>query len=325
MDNFKLWSENNQDALKSLKPDLGIRGWSYLIPDEKEKIFTYFKNKKWFSNSAHVYYTIAKLNETYKLMSYGFNLLMHGPIHAHDQLGDRYINDCCLNAAFKDLSNIILINDENVVYEVFSFFSYNCIDSNWFNKIESTNEQNLKEEYTRKAFLKFDKFSEDFNDIFEQFSLNVMLTRNGIIFRQEDKITKEIYIPVIHYLSDIKWKEVNRDLSDAFSKFQERTPQGYSGCITHTVSALQGFLQILVHNKTGKGDIKNLIVDASKEGLIPNDSFSNKIFKDIESILMEERQKSGDPHPKKEYANEKSAILVMNIFMIFVQQCIINK
>ena len=127
------------------------------------------------------------------------------------------------------------------------------------------------------------------------------------------------------YLSGKKWSPVSRDLSDAFRKFQEKTPQGYSSCITHTISALQGFLQILVHDKTGKGDFNDLIPYAQKKDVIPSDAFSTKIFKDIQSILMQKRQESGDPHPKEEYANERSAKLVLNLIMIFIQNCIIKE
>jgi hypothetical protein len=42
----------------------------------------------------------------------------------------------------------------------------------------------------------------------------------------------------------------------------------------------------------------------------------------IESILMRERQETGIAHPKKEYAKEKNALLVLNMAMIFIQRCL---
>jgi len=81
-------------------------------------------------------------------------------------------------------------------------------------------------------------------------------------------------------------------------------------------------LQISVNGEIGKGDISQLIPKAQKEGLIPNDSFTKKIFENIESILMRERQKTSNAHPKKEYANEKNARLILNLVMIFLQHCI---
>ena len=68
-----------------------------------------------------------------------------------------------------------------------------------------------------------------------------------------------------------------------------------------------------------------MFIEAQKKDLIPKDSFTTKILKDITSILMEERQRSGDPHPKKEYANEKIAKLTLNLIMIFIQHCLTYK
>lgn len=168
----------------------------------------------------------------------------------------------------------------------------------------------------------FDDFKEDFNDIFGQFGINVVLSRNGFIPRQDKKITREIYQPVLDFLVSPKWEEANRDLRDAFFKYREGTPQGYSNCITNAVSGLQAFLQILVCGETGKGKISTLIPKAQDEKLIPDDSFSKKIFRDIQSVLMQERQTKGDPHPKEEYGTEKHARLVLNLVMIFLQHCI---
>ncbi len=56
--------------------------------------------------------------------------------------------------------------------------------------------------------------------------------------------------------------------------------------------------------------------------MIPDDKFTEQIFKNIESILMFEKQATADAHPKKEYATEKNSRLVMNLVMIFLQHCI---
>jgi hypothetical protein len=67
---------------------------------------------------------------------------------------------------------------------------------------------------------------------------------------------------------------VNRDLGDAFKDYRLKTEQGYSSCVTHTISSLQAYLQILVNKKIGKGDISSLILEARKSGLIQNDKFT---------------------------------------------------
>jgi hypothetical protein len=206
-----------------------------------------------------------------------------------------------------------------------SVYADSLINKHFLKSIKTDNPALTNDDYKKKAYKDFDLFTTDFNDIFEQYSLDVMITRSGIIFRQDSRITDEIYVPVLTYLANKKWIVVNREISDAFKKFQDKTPQGYSSAITLIISALQGFLQILVSNKIGKGEIDQLIERAIKNNLIPNDSFSKNIFKGINSILMEIRQKSGDPHPKKEYANEKTAILVMNLFMVFIQHALTHE
>lgn len=40
------------------------------------------------------------------------------------------------------------------------------------------------------------------------------------------------------------------------------------------------------------------------------------------TILARERQSTSNAHPKREYAIEKNARLVLNLVMIFIQHCI---
>lgn len=84
-------------------------------------------------------------------------------------------------------------------------------------------------------------------------------------------------------------------------------------------------MQVLVYGETGKGDLVKLIKEATVRKLIPSDRFSVDMFNIIGSTLMEQRQKTGDPHPKKEYANERTAIFVINLVMIFMQHSINDK
>ena len=319
---FKLWSSNNPDAAINICPDLGMREWNDLNPDENLKIWSYFFNEGWFNNSDHVFKTIFSLNERYKRKSYGHRLLEHGGPHSSEY---EHLESCCVETTLNDFKRIFLNENQDVVYEMFSLFILSNIDTSSIQNIDESDDESRKDEIVNRAYKKADNFAADFNDIFEQFSINVILTRNGIVFRQDKKITEDIYVPVLSYLSGKKWSPVNRDLSDAFRKFQEKTPQGYSSCITHAISGLQAFLQILVYDKTGKGDLSDLIPEAQKKDAIPSDAFSTKIFKDIQSILMNKRKESGDSHPKKEYANERSAKLVLNLIMIFIQNCIIKE
>lgn len=116
---------------------------------------------------------------------------------------------------------------------------------------------------------------------------------------------------------------MNTYLAESFTEYRKNTPEAFGTCVTKVVTALQAFLQILVYDKTGKGDIAELIKDAQNKGLIPDDAFSRMMLKDINSILMQERQATGDPHPRQEFANEKNSRLVLNLVMIFIQHCIL--
>lgn len=325
---FKIWSKSNPGAIKNICPNLGLREWYDLNSDEKQKIWKHFSNKSWFTISAHIYHVVNALNDKYKRKSFGERILEHGGPHLYEGQypyhNQKFFNNCCLEEALKDFLNIFLYQNQDVVYELLSIYAMFCIDFTTLDNIDKAKNKQEQDNIKNNAFKKIDDFKDDFNDLFEQFNLNVVLTRQGIVFRQDSKITDEIYQPVLTYLSGKKWNSVNRDLSDAFTEFQKKTPQGYSACITHSVSSVQAFLQILVSGETGKGEINQLIAKARSENKIPTDLFTEKIFKDIESILMAERQKTGNPHPKKEYANEKNAKLLLNLVMIFMQHCILD-
>jgi hypothetical protein len=320
---FKLWSELNKEALDELKPNFRFRSWNVLSESDKRKIwkhleFKYFfnTNRKYdrespFRNKDGYYYEFAgnnhekfdkqkrivfiidDLNNLYKAKSYGNNFLEN-----------KTYSDACL-----DFYSIFINQDEPVVIEILSLYGKHLIE-----------ELSIPEKEDN--YNSFDLFAEDINDVFSHFNLNLYLSRLGFVPKQEDKILADVYEPVLNSLSHPKWKKVNQHLSDAFLEYRKNTQLGFSNCVTNTVTSIQAFLQIIVYGKTGSGDISKLIVQAEKQELIPNDSFSKEIFKNIESIIMRERQETGIAHPKKEYATEKNARLLLNLAMVFFQHCI---
>jgi hypothetical protein len=325
-EDFKTWSEINPKALEKINPKIGLREWDELTNDEKDKIFRYFYNKKWFHNDYEniVFHSIRNLNDLYKKQSFGIKTLEHnGP---HYSCGS--LDSCCYDNASEDFLSIFRIQNQDVVYELLTLYAWQMIDFGILRRLNDAENEEIRKDEINRAYNcynnSFDKFALCFNDIFGQFGINVMLTRSGLIPRQDEKITKEIYEPVLMFLSDLKWESVNRDLKDAFKDYQLKTDKAYSSCVTHTISALQAFLQLIVNGKTGKGDISALIIEARKKKIIPDDKFTEQIFKNIESILMYERQATADAHPKKEYATEKNARLVLNLVMVFLQHCIQN-
>lgn len=330
---FKRWSELNPQAKKELNPDLDFRNWDSLSEDEKYKIWKYlesyffdkdikeellpdaFGNKSYFYDfhnynaKNRILYSIKSLNDLFKVNSYGKYFLEHPD----------------LNSACADFYDIFIHQKENVVLEMLSLYCKYLISES-SNKTISRKETGSNEEYQKKLekyqWQYFDLFSKNINEIFTAFGINLFLTRQGFIPRQDKKIIKEIYEPVLRCLSHPKWEEVDNLLSDSFNEYRKHTKQGYSNCITNTVCSIQAFLQILVYGKTGKGDISKLIPEAHKKQLISNDIFTKVIFRNMESIFARYRQEKGKDHPPKEYASEEDAQLILNLTMIFFQHCI---
>lgn len=332
---FKLWSGNNSRAKEILHPDLSLRSWNVLSPDEKYKIWKYLEeyffdrgicntyennyerilkyffgsNQEKQQKSGRIFLSIVRLNEGYKMQSYAKNFLEK----------KSYVN------AATDFYNIFMDEDENVVFELISFYCLHLISErkNEKPRLRESEDDGAFEARTEEwRWDVFDQLAKDLNEVFNQFAVNVCLTRQGFIPRQDERIVKEIYEPTLKCLSDEKWKVVNRHLSDGFKEYHVKTPQGYSNCVTNIVSAVQAFLQIIVNGETGKGDISKLILDAQRNNLIPDDFFTKKIFENIESIFAKERQETGIAHPTEDYANEKNARMLLNLAMIFLQHCL---
>jgi hypothetical protein len=320
MDEFRLWSELNPESIKALKPDLGLRSWDILNQEEKQKIWTMLEHKDWLIPSEYIYSTIEKLNDKYKYHSYGERLLKHGGPHRDGP----FRSQCCLSATMADFEAIFKGMNKIVWYETLSLFARELMLQNSIHFSDLEDNSISSNVWDKIEYMVFENFCVDFNCICTDFGLDIQLSRLGIIPRQDDKITEEIYKPVIMILSNPKWEKVNTELNEAFTYYLQKTPTGYSGTITHGVNAIQAFLQIIVNGKTGIGDISKLIPQAQSKGLIPDDQFTTKIFKDLESFIMSERQETGNAHPKKEFATEKNARLLLNLVMVFLQHCIQN-
>lgn len=317
---FQLWSEANLEAKKTLLPDLGIRSWNDLTSDEKYMIWKhlehYFfertprRNRLNSHPDPPLYYkffndlTNLKKDRIYKSI-FELTYLYKARNYAPD-----FLESKTTNAACTDFYSIFSSQPADVVLELLSLYCRSIID-------EAEN-LGFSDDFRWKHF---DDFAENLNDVFSAFGMNLYMTRTGFVPRQDNRIVIEIYQPVLRVLSSEQWKEVNTLLANAYSEYVKNTPQGYSTCVTFAVSSIQAYLQILVNGKTGTGDISKLIAQAQTKGLIPADPFTKDIFKNIESILMRERQETGIAHPPKEYATDRNARLVLNLTMIFFQHC----
>ncbi|SJZ78010.1 hypothetical protein [Sediminibacterium ginsengisoli] len=324
---FKFWSASNHDALKELRPDFGLRKWDDLSDEEKKRLWKHLIDHFFNKNGQYDYHfygdypektlkqkrienSIAYFNHTYKAQSFG----------------RRYLDNGTLNAACADFYEIWITKTQNIVLELLSTYLFMSI----FERREALvfqGDNESKDSFDKRSeenkYVTYDEISKDLNEVFTDFGLNVEVTRQGIIPKQDVKIQEEIVKPVLNALANPKWKAVSSILVDAFTEYRKGTPDSYSIAVTHTVSAVQAFLQILVNGAVGSGDISKLLVQAQKQKLIPSDLFTQEIFKRIESFLMSERQHTGVAHPKTAYASERNTRLVLNLAMVFFQHCIL--
>ncbi len=286
---MKFWSKLNPEALTELKPDLGLRSWDDLNLEEKQLMYIHLHFQRTRCRTSAIEESILHMYRHYKKKNFT----------------PCYLFAPNLNNAHTDFSNIFLNESKHVVMELLSAYVIYIHKYNGnFNNAADSN-----------------YLVENINDVFSQFGVKYHLTEIGFIPRQEEKIIKEIYEPTLKCLADKNWKPVSNDLSDAFADFRKDTEQGYSGCVTKTISAVQAFLQISVHGKTGTGSMSELIREATKKELIPDDAFTQHIFKNMDSVFSRIRQQYGDAHPKGNYADEKTARLILNLSMVFIQHC----
>ncbi len=283
--NFVKWSDLNSKSKIKLKPTFDTRSWDELEIETKQLILKFFSSSGWFIEDLTTLTTVISFNDDHKAGNYCHHLM--------GSFSER--------SAAMDVQRIFIRETRDVVYELISYYA-----------------TTVRNEPT----LRYKDFKKTFNDISDQFGLDILLVDGGLMMRQEKRIENDIYKPVLNFISDRKFEAVDRDLTDAFNDYRKNTPEGYSSCITHAIASLEAFLQIINGEEIGSKKLNILIKEGTTNNTIPDDPFSQKIFKDIESILMQERQAKGDSHPKKEYANEKTAKLVLNLIMVFMQHVI---
>src|SRR3989339_1319736 len=225
---FKLWSEIKKEAKEELRPDFGFRSWNDLSLDDKQRMWS-FLWERWFFNPRvsgldaffsfekytddsqrdktikfkRILYTLDFLNTKYKAKTY-----------ARSFLDNRSI-DVGLNDFYK---SIYLSETENVVFELLSMYAKKIIleKEDGLKKKDDELEEEFKKRDEEYRWKEFDEFAIDLNEVFGQFGIKYYLTRSGFVPEQDERIMVDIYEPVLNYLSDNKWEEVNSLLVDAF-------------------------------------------------------------------------------------------------------------
>ncbi len=321
---FKLYGQDDPKVEENIQPSLGLRQWTDLAQEEKEIAFQQLKNSGWAEeHSSEILNTIKHLNDRFLRQCPGKHLHQIKPEGSGEY--DRHSNEYeRKKAALMDFYHIFITEkSESMVLRMFSKFAESHIDFYDLQSAEKAGTEPEKKEYIEKAFEDFDKLANCFNHIFEQFAVNVIFTRNGLVPRQEEKIMDMVYTPTLAILADPKWKNVSDDIAKMFEEYREKN---YPEVITKAHSAVQRFLQVLVgeEGKNAKGEVGKLFEKAKKDGLVPIDRFSEPIINSLQGFLSSERATNSTAKPTLKEASPADALLIMNVTMIFLQHCLQN-
>lgn len=316
---FRLYGQGDPNIEENIQPILGLRQWADLQISEREIALQELKNKGWLNlYSREILHTIEYLNDHFLRQCPGQRLHKIQPSNElhNDNTFERII------AATTDFQDVFLHEKSSaLVLRMLTKFAKCHIDRSNLNLAEKAETDEEKNKYIAKAFKNLDNLSNCLNHVFEQFSVNVLMTRNGLVPRQDENITEEIYVPTLKALSDPKWKNVNDDLAQMFIDYRE---ERYPEAVTKAHRAIQKFFQILVgkEGKNSKGELANLFKDARNQQLIPINRFTEPIINVFQNFIPAERATKSTAKPSVAEATSSDALLIMNVVMVFLQHCL---
>ncbi len=320
---FKIYGEGDSTVEQMVQPYLEMRDWEELSKDEKNIALQQIINNGWVNNySEEILNTIEYLNYNFLRKLPGISLHQIKPEYDIRGRGNEYARK---EAALDDFSRIFIYEESSsLVLKMITKFASCHIDYNDLDRAKNEDDEGKSKQYIEDAYQKFDRLANCLNHILEQFRVNAALTRGGLIPRQDEKITEQIYVPTLGALADPKWKSVSASLSQMFDDFRDKN---YAETITKAHAVVQRFLQILVgeEGKNAKGELKYLFAEAKNKGIIPVDRFTQPIISAFESFLPAERATKSTAKPAKEEATLSDALLVMNVTMVFLQHCLQSK
>lgn len=317
---FQIYGLNDKNIEEEIQPKLTFRGWCQLEQPEKEIALQQLTNSGWLDEYGdEILKAIKHLNHNFLRECPGKHL--HNTKPKNDQ---RYNNDRELKlAALTDFKHLLLHDNrsEALILRMLTVFADAHIKKYYLDGLESEKESDQIKEQIDEAFNEFDKLANCLNHIFEQFAVNIILTRNGIIPRQENKINQYIYEPTLKILSNPKWKTINDDLSEMFSDYHLKN---YPETITKAHRVVQRFLQIIAgeEGKNSRGELAVLFKKAKEQKLIPINRFTEPIIDVFKSYIPTERATKSTAKPAKESADAEDALLIMNVVMVFLQFCL---
>lgn len=321
---FLLYGQDDLGTESSIQPSLALRGWDDLSESEKQIALQELENNGWLdSYCKEILETIEYLNYVFLRQCPGKHL--HGIKPKHDHYRGGYGNESeRMQAALTDFQHIFLQEESAaMVFRMLSKFVSCYIDGYDYRRATESTDEGERKKLIDEAFEKFDRLENCLNHIFEQFAVNQVVTRNGFVPRQDEKITDEIYIPTLKILADPKWKSVSVDLAKMFEDYRE---ENYPEVITKAHSAVQRFLQILVgeEGKNSKGEVSKLFKKAKDEGAIPINRFTEPIINVIQGFIPSERATNSTAKPALKDTTSSDALLMMNVVMVLLQHCLQN-
>ena len=319
---FLLYGESDPKIESNIQPQLALRNWVNLTDEEKQIAFQQLKNSGWVeSYSREILQTIEYLNNAFLRQCPGRHLHAVQPQRDHYHGG--YGNESeRMKAAITDFQHIFLREKSDaVVFRMLSKFADSHIDGFGYRRATESKDGVERKKLLDESFNKFDRLANCLNHIFEQFAVNQLVTRNGFVPRQDDKITKEVYTPTLSILTDPKWKSVSTDLALMFEDYRE---ENYAEAITKAHRAVQRFLQVLVgeEGKSGKGEVGKLLQKAKEDGVIPVNRFTEPLVSVIQGFITSERATNSTAKPTMKDATASDALLMMNVVMVFLQYCL---
>ncbi|MDD8018832.1 MAG: hypothetical protein PHP42_10705 [Bacteroidota bacterium] len=318
---FKIYGQDNPSIEETIQPRLSLRSWDGLEKSEKEIAYQQILNVGWLNEySTEILSSITHLNFFFLKQCPGKNLHNTPPKKEHrSSYGEDFDRT---KAALIDFKEIFLNEkSEALVFRMLSVFAANFINDYYLIRAEKELDNVTRQKYIENAFEKFDRLSNCLNHIFDQFFINAVLTRSGLVPKQDNKITENVYVPTLQILADPKWKSVSNDLSDMFTDYREKN---YPETITKAHRVVQRFLQILVgeEGSNAKGELSKLFATAKSQSVIPVNRFTEPIINVFQGFVVSERATNSTAKPAIKDATSSDALLVMNVVMIFLQHCL---
>ncbi len=317
---FKIYGEDDPMFSERIQPRLELRSWSKLSKDEKKVIYENLCIKPGYGLSdTSVLNVIEKLNDQFTRRQPALNV-NNLKVNQRQQANNEYLH----NAARKDFRNII-INEksEDLVLLMLSLYAKYLINKIYFNLAEHETDFEKRKQFVGSAFLYFDQFAKHLNHLFDQFGVNIVVTRSGFVPRQDKKLVKNVYEPTLEILSDPKWDSVNSIFREVFAEYHA---QRYPEAITQAHNAVHQFLKVVFgeEGSSGKGQFGKLIKKAKSQDIISQMDEIKVWINWTTGLLPSERAIKGSAKPTSQTANSADALLVMNTALVLIQHCLQN-